>query len=257
MDADVRGAGPTGSTGLARVAAAVLISLIVNTGIAVALVGFNCTDSHKPGPGYAQGRIFSAEMTVAPIEAPEQQRDDPVREEIPILSLDQTFREKTEMHPLALNVEVTNVRRETDVLVPKMMSQGSSSGIGDMAGSREGSAAEGGSEAGSASQASVIATDSVPVADSVDEPPVEFDCPLPEYPRFAIRNKIEGYVRARLLIGEDGHVLDVDIVEVVGSEEFRTAVLKVVSNWVFTPARNNGKAVKVWGCKTLRFKLEK
>lgn len=93
-------------------------------------------------------------------------------------------------------------------------------------------------------------------AASVDMPPKELANTPPRYPPRALARGIEGYVVVKLLLGENGTVEDVQIMEVAGDEAFRQAVCDVVGKWRFTPARHRGRAVKVWAIKRIRFELE-
>ena len=91
-------------------------------------------------------------------------------------------------------------------------------------------------------------------SDAVDVPPRELSSNRqPRYPRSALRQKVEGMVRVDLLISEEGRVLEVKLVE--GDSPFREAVLDVVRRWRFTPPKDQGRPVQVWGLKTFHFNL--
>ncbi len=91
-------------------------------------------------------------------------------------------------------------------------------------------------------------------SDAVDQPPSELaSSPKPEYPRAAQRRRIEGVVAIELLIDENGRVLEHR--NPVGEALLVQAVLKIVPELRFSPARNNGAIVAVWGRKTFRFQL--
>jgi len=96
----------------------------------------------------------------------------------------------------------------------------------------------------------------VPAADAVDTPPREIINPPPRYPRIARARGLEGQVTVKLLIAEDGTVETVEVVSVQGYTGFRRAVLDSVARWRFSPAKHRGRPVKVWGVKTIRFRLE-
>jgi len=93
-------------------------------------------------------------------------------------------------------------------------------------------------------------------SDEVDEPPRELRVHRPEYPSRARRRGIEGSATVRLLIDEEGRVVDVELVDTRGSDEFGEAVLAVAPGWVFRPARDEGRPVRVRALKTVRFRLE-
>lgn len=91
-------------------------------------------------------------------------------------------------------------------------------------------------------------------ADKVDQPPREaFGNAEPAYPIRERNLGIEGTVLVRLLIDEKGKVEDAKVIR--GPEAFRKPVLAVVFDWEFTPARHEGRPVKVWGAKEVRFRL--
>lgn len=89
----------------------------------------------------------------------------------------------------------------------------------------------------------------------VDEPPRELaGNARPAFPTRERRLGKSGKVVVRLLIDENGQVENVEVIE--GDGGFRRAVLRVVKNWRFTPARDEGQVVKVWGVKVIRFELK-
>ncbi len=90
--------------------------------------------------------------------------------------------------------------------------------------------------------------------DGVDQPPRELPGnPQPAYPALAQRRRIEGEVVLNLTIDARGHVTATSVVR--GPKLLVDAVLDVVSEWRFTPARHQGRAVAVRGPKTFRFDL--
>lgn len=93
-------------------------------------------------------------------------------------------------------------------------------------------------------------------ASEVDQPPRESRSnPTPAYPPAKLRSRIEGTVVLRLLIDQSGRVEDVAVVR--GDPEFVQAVMQVVWQWRFTPARDRGRPVKVWGIKHVNFTLRR
>ncbi|HSL18134.1 MAG TPA: TonB family protein, partial [Methylomirabilota bacterium] len=78
-------------------------------------------------------------------------------------------------------------------------------------------------------------------------PPVLLHKVDPEYPPIARRAGLAGEVVARLLVGTDGRVEDVEIVEVsqpgVG---FERATEEAVRQWRYRPATKHGVKVRVW-----------
>ena len=96
-----------------------------------------------------------------------------------------------------------------------------------------------------------------PSADSVEHPPRPIRKPQTAYPAFARKAGIEGSVTVKILIDTTGHVSDVEVLDVIGHDSFRQAVLDVVKTWEFTPATHHGKVVSVWGISKVTFTLEK
>jgi TonB family protein len=77
---------------------------------------------------------------------------------------------------------------------------------------------------------------------------------LIKYPERAIRDSLEGKVIVQALIGKDGHVRKVEIVQFDDSlfvESAREAMLQAV----FTPGISNGKPASVWVTRTISFRL--
>ncbi|HXF48930.1 MAG TPA: energy transducer TonB [Verrucomicrobiae bacterium] len=89
----------------------------------------------------------------------------------------------------------------------------------------------------------------------VDEEPVLIRQMKPAYPPLAYQNRIEGWVKMRILVDEDGQVLDVLIVE-SSNEIFNEEAVAAVKQWNFKPAILNKKPVKFWYNAPIVFKLE-
>ena len=91
-------------------------------------------------------------------------------------------------------------------------------------------------------------------ARKVDQPPRESGGnPNPVYPADKRQNGLSGTVKVRLLIDETGRVEDAEVIS--GDEAFVRAVMEVVHQWRFTPARHEGRPVKVWGVKRVSFRV--
>ncbi|MCH9023557.1 MAG: TonB family protein [Planctomycetes bacterium] len=90
---------------------------------------------------------------------------------------------------------------------------------------------------------------------TIDQPPTGIEISHPKYPRTARLQGIEGSVVVRLLINEKGHVEESQIVSVTGYPGFRKEILRVTGTWRFTPPRHQGKPVRVWGRKTIHFRI--
>ncbi len=91
----------------------------------------------------------------------------------------------------------------------------------------------------------------------------ELDAPLtvltripPVYPLQAKHRGIEGWVRVRFVVNEDGGVGRVTVVESDPPDIFDPNVICCVTGWRFQPATVDGMPVKARAETTVRFKLE-
>jgi protein TonB len=86
--------------------------------------------------------------------------------------------------------------------------------------------------------------------------PVPLERPAPEYPDEAKKNKVEGVVVLDVVIGADGGIVEVAVLEDPDPRLTQSAI-SAVKRWKFRPALDpNGKAVSVHSAITLRFKLK-
>lgn len=77
----------------------------------------------------------------------------------------------------------------------------------------------------------------------------------PVYPPRCLRLGIEGTVRVRVLVGEDGRVQEVTVGKSSGDAALDEAALEAVSRWRFEPARRDGVPVRAWAVVPIEFKL--
>jgi protein TonB len=94
----------------------------------------------------------------------------------------------------------------------------------------------------------------------VEETPVFWkmkpvDTRPPIYPPRCLRMGIEGTVRVRVLVGEDGRVQEVTIGKSSGEAALDESAMDAVSKWRFEPARRNGVPVRAWAIVPIEFKL--
>lgn len=94
------------------------------------------------------------------------------------------------------------------------------------------------------------------MADAVDGPPRELSPVAVAYPSAARRSGAEGLAELKLLIDERGRVEKVIIVRSVGHGQFGPAAAEAMRGVRFEPAQHQGRRVKVWAVKTIRFTLE-
>jgi TonB family protein len=88
---------------------------------------------------------------------------------------------------------------------------------------------------------------------AVDQMPIPVQIPTPQYPKLAREANIEGQVRIRALVGEDGRVKDTRIVD--GHASLTDAAKKAVERGVFKPALQNNRPVAVWVVVPIHFTL--
>lgn len=100
------------------------------------------------------------------------------------------------------------------------------------------------------------------IVNGVDE--TQLDSPLipinkmpPPYPMRAQRRNLEGFVRVRFLVDEQGMVSSIEIVESKPAKIFDRTVLNTVSKWRFKPGTVEGVPVKVMLEVPVRFGMEK
>lgn len=75
----------------------------------------------------------------------------------------------------------------------------------------------------------------------------------PAYPEIARKAGIEGRVFLHLLVGKDGRVEQVKFIK--GPPVFKEAAIAAAKQYLFTPAMQNDKPVKVWMASRLLFQL--
>ncbi|MCX6139814.1 MAG: energy transducer TonB [Candidatus Kapabacteria bacterium] len=75
-----------------------------------------------------------------------------------------------------------------------------------------------------------------------------------KYPEMARRNNIEGIVLVGALIGKDGKIEKLQVIE-SDNEILEAAAVNAVRETSFTPAQQNGQTVRVWARVPIRFTL--
>lgn len=97
--------------------------------------------------------------------------------------------------------------------------------------------------------------DVVMTEDSVDEVPVLTTRTRAPYPSRARAKGVEGYVTVSMLVGADGNVTDVKVLEAQPAGVFDEAALMTVKAWQFSPATYDGRPVSIRVTQTIRFEL--
>ena len=78
----------------------------------------------------------------------------------------------------------------------------------------------------------------------------------PQYPRQALLDGTEGYVKFEVLIGTDGRVLDVKVTEAAPGRVFVRNAVRAVQRWIFKPRVVDGVPVESWAKTSIVFELE-
>lgn len=94
----------------------------------------------------------------------------------------------------------------------------------------------------------------------VEETPVHWNLKLvdmkpPVYPPRCLRMGIEGRVKVRVLVGENGRPQEVALGESSGESALDQAAMDAVRQWRFEPAKRNGVPVRAWAVVPVEFKL--
>jgi protein TonB len=92
--------------------------------------------------------------------------------------------------------------------------------------------------------------------DQVDVVPSVMGQPRPAYPYRARRRNIEGWVKIRFLVDQDGRVHDLTILAASPGGIFDAAVRNAVQRWRFRPGKKAGRPVDVWVETTIQFELD-
>ena len=77
----------------------------------------------------------------------------------------------------------------------------------------------------------------------------------PIYPPRCLRMGIEGVVRVRVLVGENGVPQEVTLAKSSGESLLDEAAMEAVKDWVFKPAMRNGLPARAWAVVPIEFKL--
>lgn len=78
----------------------------------------------------------------------------------------------------------------------------------------------------------------------------------PDYPSAMVRAGIEGSVTVRVLIGTDGRVRAIELVNATNPAFFDVTRDHALRAWRFLPATSDGAAIENWRTMTVKFRLE-
>ena len=99
------------------------------------------------------------------------------------------------------------------------------------------------------------ANSEVMTADAVDDPPRPVATTSAPYPPKARAKGITGFVTLSLLVGFDGSVSDVKVIEAEPAGVFEAAAQQAIRGWRFEPGTYEGEPVAVRVRQTMRFDL--
>ncbi|MEL6761508.1 MAG: energy transducer TonB [Myxococcota bacterium] len=89
-----------------------------------------------------------------------------------------------------------------------------------------------------------------------DRPPQVLERRPPRYPSDARRRKIEGYVAVRFRVDEEGHVVDLEVIDSDPPGVFDAEALNTARRFRFAPALRNGEPVATTLQQRMIFKLQ-
>lgn len=79
----------------------------------------------------------------------------------------------------------------------------------------------------------------------------------PQYPRNAMRDRIEGWVEFKITINPDGTVKSAQPIKAQPRGVFESAAMQAIMKWKFKPKIVDGKGVEATGLQRVNFGLEK
>ncbi len=79
--------------------------------------------------------------------------------------------------------------------------------------------------------------------------------PKPEYPPIAKQSGMEGQVIVKVLVGSDGKVDEVEVLQSSGYKELDEAASSTAKEWEFTKPTKDGEPVRVWVTIPFNFSL--
>ena len=79
--------------------------------------------------------------------------------------------------------------------------------------------------------------------------------PKPDYPRKALRNREEGWVKVSFTVTAQGTVSDPKVVAAKPRRVFDSAALKAIRKWRFKPKKVGGRPVQTKATQLIEFNL--
>jgi len=98
-----------------------------------------------------------------------------------------------------------------------------------------------------------IARDAAMSEGTVDTKPRVLSRSPMQYPAFAMKKRIKGYVVVNLLIDTDGSIEAAKVLQSSPPGVFDAVALSGIRSWRFSPGKYKGRPVKVWAKQKVRF----
>ncbi|GAB1536948.1 hypothetical protein ADMFC3_25790 [Geovibrio sp. ADMFC3] len=102
-----------------------------------------------------------------------------------------------------------------------------------------------------------VPSDAVYNLSDLDNKPRQTVNVRPDYPRYAVNNRIEGSVTVSFTLDRQGNVVNPQAVKSDPPNVFENSALAAVRKWKFTPAIKGGEAVNVRMVVVVNFTLER
>ena len=174
----------------------------------------------------------------------------------PLLAVPETVQVDPRLQPKRDDLALTGL--PTGVSGPPSPGPGSGGGMGSGSGGGMGSGSgtgvgpgsgwnTGGGEGGLGGGSGAAAT-------NVDAKPIPLNRPRPNYTEEARKNKIQGTIRTRILVGADGSVKQVRIVSSL-PDGLNEEAIRAAYQMRFKPAMKNGQPVSYWMLLDIDFNL--
>lgn len=101
-----------------------------------------------------------------------------------------------------------------------------------------------------------VDTTATPVFLAWEDPPKAIKRVMPQYPKEALQDGVEGRVILNIVVDENGVVQDATVVTADPPGIFDQAAIDAMKQWAFEPARQAGQAIKVRLAYPIQFTLE-
>ena len=103
--------------------------------------------------------------------------------------------------------------------------------------------------------ASAGGADKAVLLTKLDRLPSKTAGPVPRYPHWARRDRLEATVTLRFIVTAEGTVENINIHEIEGDERFGDEAVRAISQWRFSPAIRAGKPVSCWCFQKINFEF--